>query len=194
MHVPLPDDDPPVRRTDLTLAKTARGWEPQMSLGDGSDYEPQESVMTESGQLQPEDTLDDRGVDDILDEGISPPEKLRGSTAKGVTPYEEEVGETIDERLAQEEPDTTIVPNDPIRDADRVEPGFGADYDDYPDDELTDPDDLYAGDERTGRLVAPDEGWREDDEKDMVAYDVGIDGGAASAEEAAMHEIDEDEL
>ena len=33
-------------------------------------------------QLQPEDTLDDRGVDDILDEGISPPERPRGVTAK----------------------------------------------------------------------------------------------------------------
>jgi hypothetical protein len=32
-------------------------------------------------QLQPQDTLDDRGVDDVLDEGISPPEQLRGSTA-----------------------------------------------------------------------------------------------------------------
>ena len=26
-------------------------------------------------QLQPEDTLDDRGVDDVLDEGYSPPER-----------------------------------------------------------------------------------------------------------------------
>ena len=41
--------------------------------------------MTESDQLQPNDTLVDRGTDDVLDEGISPPEKLRGSTAKGVT-------------------------------------------------------------------------------------------------------------
>ena len=56
-------------------------------------------------QLQPQDTLDDRGVDDILDEGISPPEHLRGSIAKGVTAREELEGETIDERLRQEEPE-----------------------------------------------------------------------------------------
>ena len=56
-------------------------------------------------QLQPQDTLDDRGVDDILDEGISPPEHLRGSLAKGVTAREELEGETIDERLRQEEPE-----------------------------------------------------------------------------------------
>lgn len=42
-----------------------------------------------------------------------------------------------------------------------------------------------------GRLVAPDEGVREDDEKDAVAFDAGEAGGGPSAEEAAMHEIRE---
>ncbi len=32
----------------------------------------------------------------------------------------------------------------------------------------------------------------EDEEKDLVASDIGIDGGAASAEEAAVHIVDED--
>ncbi|MEU2594021.1 DUF5709 domain-containing protein, partial [Streptomyces albidoflavus] len=32
--------------------------------------------------------------------------------------------------------------------------------------------------------VAPDEGAHEDAEKDIIAEDVGIDGAAASAEEA----------
>ncbi len=41
--------------------------------------------------------------------------------------------------------------------------------------------------EQAGRLVAPDEGVREDTEKDMIARDVGTDLGGASAEEAAMH-------
>ena len=50
-----------------------------------------------------------------------------------------------------------------------------------------------VGGERSGRLVAPDEGAHEDEEKDLVATDVGIDGGAASAEEAAMHVVDEDD-
>ena len=43
---------------------------------------------------------------------------------------------------------------------------------------------------RAGRLVAPDEGFGEDVEAELVAEDVGIDGGAASAEEAAIHIID----
>ena len=45
--------------------------------------------------------------------------------------------------------------------------------------------------ERAGRLVADDEGAHEDDEKQAWASDVGIDGAGASAEEAAMHIVDE---
>nr|BFE84832.1 hypothetical protein GCM10020093_074330 [Planobispora longispora] len=39
---------------------------------------------------------------------------------------------------------------------------------------------------RAGRLVAPDEGVREDTEADLVAGDVGADTGGYTAEEAAM--------
>ena len=47
--------------------------------------------------------------------------------------------------------------------------------------------------ELLGRLVAEDEGAHPDDEEDLVARDVGIDGGAASAEEAAIHVVDDDD-
>ena len=46
---------------------------------------------------------------------------------------------------------------------------------------------------RAGRLVAEDEGAHADSEPDLVAQDVGIDGGGAGAEEAAVHLTDEDE-
>jgi hypothetical protein len=42
--------------------------------------------------------------------------------------------------------------------------------------------------------VAPDEGAHEDEESGAIATDVGIDGAAASAEEAAMHIVDEDSV
>lgn len=45
---------------------------------------------------------------------------------------------------------------------------------------------------RAGRLVAPDMGFGADTEAELTADDVGIDGGAASAEEAAIHIIDDD--
>jgi hypothetical protein len=44
--------------------------------------------------------------------------------------------------------------------------------------------------EEPGRLVEEDEGVREDDESDAVAYDSG-DRSDLSAEEAAIHVIDE---
>ncbi|MER2208812.1 MAG: hypothetical protein ABS980_33050, partial [Rhodococcus sp. (in: high G+C Gram-positive bacteria)] len=67
-------------------------------------------------QLQPEDTLIDRGVDDILDEGISPPERPLGLDAHGLTGSEESAGETLDERLAEEEPDPYASLGDPLKD------------------------------------------------------------------------------
>ncbi|GAA2033049.1 hypothetical protein GCM10009740_24200 [Terrabacter terrae] len=51
--------------------------------------------------------------------------------------------------------------------------------------------DNEVGDQRAGRLVSDDEGAHEDTEKQVWANDVGIDGAAASAEEAAVHVVDE---
>jgi hypothetical protein len=51
--------------------------------------------------------------------------------------------------------------------------------------------DNEVGDARAGRLVADDEGAHGDDEKQVWASDVGVDGAGASAEEAAMHVVDE---
>ncbi|WP_235737409.1 DUF5709 domain-containing protein [Nocardioides alcanivorans] len=135
--------------------------------------------MDDSDQLQPQDTLDDRGVDDVLDEGYSPPERLRGSTAKGVTAREELEGESLEERMAQEDPD----PNASI--------AYGGES--PGDDEDADPSDFSVGDDRSGRLVAPDQGVGEDTDSASYATDVGIDGAGASAEEAAMHVMPEEE-
>ena len=55
------------------------------------------------------------------------------------------------------------------------------------------PQRVEFGRARTGRLVAPDQGFGEDAEAELVAEDVGISGGAASAEEAAVHIIEEEE-
>lgn len=109
-------------------------------------------------QLQPEDTLDDRGVEDVLDEGFSPPDR---------EPHElhQAEHETLDERLAEEEPDEVVDP-------------------DAPEGEFL--DDGEVGDARTGRLADSDDGV------DGIGDDVGIDGAGASAEEAAMHTIDDE--
>ncbi|WP_028651281.1 DUF5709 domain-containing protein [Nocardioides halotolerans] len=113
------------------------------------------------------DGLPDPDVDDELDRGYSPPEKWSAAQGYGNTPYEEATGETLDQRVAQEDPEP-----DPYDEAE------------VDDDNL---DDGEVGDQRAGRLVDPDEGLGEDTEKDLVGDDVGIDGAAASAEEAAVH-------
>jgi hypothetical protein len=51
-----------------------------------------------------------------------------------------------------------------------------------------------VGGNRAGRLVAPDEGSHFDLEEELIAADVGIDAGAASAEEAAIHVVDDEPL
>jgi hypothetical protein len=120
----------------------------------------------------------------------------------GTTAEEQRLGEPMDYKLAQEQPDPTSRP--------RTGPGNDEG------DALTDEVDNFHGDASiapiqtnrdspvsmydipgeldtdrgapVGRLVEPDEGVRSDSESDSVAYDAGAAGGGASAEELAMHE------
>jgi len=113
----------------------------------------------DSDQLPLEDTLLDRGLEDVLDEGYSPPERPR-QNHWGETALEEELGEPLDLRLSEEEPEEPELPGRDSREADR-----------------------------TGRLLTPVE--ETGASQDVYASDLGIAGGAASAEEAAMHLLDE---
>ena len=113
---------------------------------------------------------DDRGLAEPLDEGYSPPEKWSVGQGYGNTPLEEELGESLDQRIAQEEPEP----------------------DPYAEEDTEDLDDGEVGDARAGRLIAPDEGAHEDEDSEMYAEDAGIDGAGASAEEAAMHVVEDD--
>jgi hypothetical protein len=161
------------------------------SIGDGlgGSYS-----VDDDNQLQSEDTLDDRGVDDALDEGYSPPDRPMGVDKFGTTAAEAEQGETLDMRLAEEVPDPNLQVDDPL--APRPDPTRQRlDEESELDRDLgLEDDDGEVGDDRAGRLLAPDEGAHEDTEKDLVARDGGISGAAAGAEEAAMHVIDEDDL
>ena len=133
--------------------------------------------VDDEDQLQPQDTLDDPDVEDALDRGFSPPERYSTAQDHGTTPEEEEAGETLDQRLAQEQAEP-----DPYAEAEW-------DPDAIIDGDL---DDGEVGGVRAGRLVAPDEGAHEDTEAGLIGTDVGIDGAAASAEEAAVHVIPDD--
>jgi Family of unknown function (DUF5709) len=151
------------------------------------DETPHESADLEDYEVRDaSETLDGDPGDDPLDTGIIPPEHWSAGMRFGTTSAEEEAGESLDQLLAEEEPDDAA-------DLD----------DDDPEDITGDPD---AADEdvdglllddgpdpRAGRLVADDEGSRPDREADLIAHDVGIDSGAATAEEAAVHVVDDDD-
>jgi hypothetical protein len=149
---------------------------------DLQDYQVQDST----------DTLSGAPGDDPLDRGVVPPERWSAGVRFGDTAAEQSEGESLDQLLAEEEPDPALN----LEDED--------DEDEDEDEDLEDDDD--AGDEdvdglllddgpdpRAGRLVAEDEGAHPDEEEDLVARDVGIDAGGATAEEAAMHVVEEDD-
>jgi len=115
-------------------------------------------------QLQSDDTLIDRGVDDVLDEGYTTSENWSPLQGYGNTPAEMKQRETIDRRVAQEEVEV-------VREGGPWNP---------------DGEDREVGGKRAGRIVDARTGG------EAFGTDVGIDGGAASAEEAAMHIIELD--
>ncbi|MBE8474927.1 DUF5709 domain-containing protein [Streptomyces justiciae] len=133
----------------------------------------------DAAPLDLQDAVDERTYDDMLDEGYSPPEKPLGVTKTGTTAAEQREGESLDERLRQEVADVTEPAGDGIGDT------LGA---------TGEPRDEEVGADRAGRLVAPDEGAHEDTTKELVAEDQGIDGGAAGAEEAAVHVVRKDRV
>lgn len=126
-------------------------------------------------QLSQSDSLIDRGVDDLLDEGYTAPDNWSPAQGFGNTAEEMRQGETIEMRVTQEQPETNpnklSGPWNPHGEAREV------------------------GTKRAGRLVSVEGGAAlVDNEADAVATDVGIDGAGASAEEAAMHIISDEDL
>ncbi|WP_063628020.1 DUF5709 domain-containing protein [Actinospica robiniae] len=115
----------------------------------------------DDGVLEPSDSLETDDLDyDPLDTGIIPPDGYRTMGLVGLTAAEvERGGETLDIQLAQEEPDV-----DPAATDDRWQDGPGP---------------------RSGRLTQDTRDAQ--DGAELTAVDCGIDGGAAGAEEAAVH-------
>ncbi len=137
--------------------------------------------MSQIDETQPGSDVDDRstdhdvisegdagsGQDDWLDTGYNPPD--REPRVHVPTQDEEERGESLDTLLAAEEPEVWVEDENNLFDESGNE----------------------VGGDRSGRLVDAGSDGIVDTESDLVAEDVGIDGAAASSEEAAMHVIDE---
>lgn len=119
----------------------------------GTSEDPALGAEGDDDQLTQEDALLDRGVDDLLDEGYSPPDRDPVQQMGGLDPEDE----TAQQLRAEE------------REVWESEPGQAAGE--------SEPD-------RAGRLEDIDDAGRG---TDRFASDAGISGGAASAEEAAVH-------
>jgi hypothetical protein len=133
--------------------------------------------------LDGSDTLDGNPGDDPLDRGVAVPD--RWSAGLRYALRGEENSESLDELLAEEEPDLSDDADEDSLDENATERDVARLLRDY------------DADPRAGRLVARDEDTDDigdtlldwDDEE--VARDTGIDGGGATAEEAAVHIIGE---
>jgi hypothetical protein len=146
--------------------------------GNGADGVEEWDDIEDEGVLDTSETLDDNLVADPLDTGVAPGDRWSGANRFGTTSAEGQSGESLDQLLAEEEPDI-----DPYADV-----AAAADEEDD-EDELTRQG--FEREGRAGRLVADDEGLSEDREPDAVAKDAGVDAGGASAEEAAVHWVDD---
>ena len=153
-----------------------------------AERRPWSEDLTDFEVLDSLDTLAGAPGDDPLDRALATPERWSAAMKFGSTAEEQQVGASLDRQLAWEDPD------DGLDSADERPDGVSWDENASDGDIAS----IAAADGtplRTGRLVRSyHEGaayltW----ETDTVARDIGIDGGGASAEEAALHVLpDED--
>jgi len=164
-----------------------RGNAKDMNEPDGmSEYDTESDHMVET----PDSLRDGDPESPPTDRGSDASDRPLGAEKFGTTHAEAEEGESLDQKLAEEVPD--IGAHDPVEDIVAEDPATfardAADAQETDDNVLADAygEQGDVGDE-TGRLVEPDEGAHTDVDKDMIASDVGRDGGDMSAEESAMH-------
>ena len=178
----------------------------------------EETTLEDNAALDPVDEDDftaDRSAS-VYDTSWSPPDREPRGHDFGNTLAEEREGESLDLKLSEEEPDLLDRDlGDPVdqvlgrpagdddpnwEESDDARTATAADLDDPEVERLVteaggDTDvpaaDYAEQDPRAGRLVEPDEGLESDTEKDLIAYDAGISGAGASAEEAAVHIVDD---
>ena len=137
--------------------------------------------------LDANDTLDGNPGDDPLDQGLATPDRWSAGVRYALEGEEE--SESLDELLAEEEPDIDDDSDEESWDENATRHDVGR----FERDEDADP--------RAGRLAAPEADVYGDPDEDvpglqdgeLLGQDTGIDGGGASAEEAAVHVVGEDD-
>ncbi|WP_353952839.1 DUF5709 domain-containing protein [Knoellia sp. S7-12] len=165
-----------------------------------SDQPGTESFDDELGSVSLDDAVDaGSGQPDLLDssEGdnlpTTPPDQQSRATEWGTTASEQAQGDSIDQRIAQEDPDPDSAYGAPDNESGLDGPADvgGDDPDAIPasEDFLGDPSEDVDG----GSLTTPDEGAREDDESSLVGTDDTGSGSGdpESGEESAMRIVEE---
>jgi len=133
--------------------------------------------------LDANDTLDGNPGDDPLDRGVATPDRWSAGIRYALEG--EEDSESLDELLAEEEPDETVDDGEESWDENETDGDVAR---------LERDDDA---DPRAGRLATVEADVYGDgdvpavQDGELLASDTGIDGGAATAEEAAVHVIDD---
>jgi hypothetical protein len=178
----------------------------------------EESTLDDNEVLDPIDEDDNTNDPEasVYDTSWVPDDRPSHRTDYGDTLTEMREGESLDRRLSEDEPDLLEQElGDPVdqilgrRGDAEDDPNVEEDRDARLATEADDDPEVRAalardgGDTdvpaaefeeqqpRAGRLVEPDEGLESDTEPDLIARDAGISGAGASAEEAAVHIIDE---
>lgn len=139
--------------------------------------------VDDENQLPDEDTLQD--ASEPSDEVYTPPDRRPIATEWGTTASEQAQGESLEQRLRQEEPDPSSAYGAPHHESglDPEPRSGGDDPDSIPvqDDYLGDAE---VGDAAAGGLVASDEGVRADHDAELDASEAGAGNGP---EDGAMH-------
>jgi hypothetical protein len=120
-------------------------------------------------------------ISDGPDPAPLPADRPQGVDRFGTTAEEQRIGESVEYKLARKVPDEDPDPStEDLTNIPPIQPNPDSPVSMY---------DIPSETEPVGRLVQPDEGVREDVDKDAIAYDAGEAGGGATAEELAMHEV-----
>jgi Family of unknown function (DUF5709) len=133
------------------------------------------------------DDVDSGREADGPDPAALPADRPMGLDEYGTTPGEARAGEPLDRKLGREVPDPALRESGSRPDTDVAGAGTSRAT---PDEAVS----MYdtGEEEKVGRLVEPDEGAPSDTEADAIASDAGAAGGGPSAEELAMHPVEEE--
>ncbi|BCB77554.1 DUF5709 domain-containing protein [Phytohabitans flavus] len=174
----IPDvaDDDSTARDDVHTGREADGPEPAAMPLDREDYPDGMDEFGNTAEEQREgESLDDKVSREMVDPAMQDTD-VRRDVRQSPIQVEAFDPDPLTDDIDRVDDET------PLDDADPVDPRTDSPVSMY---------DTEVGPRSVGRLVEPDQGVREDTDATSIALDAGAAGGAPTAEEAAIHEVEE---